>query len=97
MIGKYATGYRAERELKLMHEANGAYVMTSRASKGPFDMAVFFPNETILIEVKVIGKKEKRKFTKLRSRLAKLPVGPKVRKQLWVREKETRHWTHYEI
>ncbi len=90
----YATGYRAEREAKMLLEQEGYYVIRSSGSHGLVDLAAFSNKDIRLISLKVIGFNEKRVFQKHQQELKAIPVCPFVRKELWVYEKH-RGWHYY--
>lgn len=49
-------GAKVERELRKMLEAQGAQVIRSAASKGPWDLIAVWPREIRLIQVKRVDK-----------------------------------------
>lgn len=87
----YSTGYRAEREAAKYLEAQGYYVMTSRGSKGMFDLIAVSPEEVKLIQVKVIPTNAKRIFKKEQLEIRRVQTPPFVKKEFWIYEKR-RGW-----
>ena len=92
----YATGYRAERRARDELVKQGYYVMRAGGSRGPFDLAAFCRDHVKLIQVKVRGFGQKKKYVKERIALSYVLAPDNVQKELWVWEKRGK-WYIYKI
>ena len=72
-MNQYRRGARVERLLRKKLESEGYYVVRSAGSKGAVDLVAWDSNHSIVIQVALIGVKNKRDFERLRT----VPVMPR--------------------